>query len=155
MNANEQLIQRFYDAFGRRDLDGMAACYAPDVRFSDPVFPSLRGPEVMAMWSMLSAAPGERIITCADVRADEREGSARWDARYVFSQTGRPVHNIIRARFTFDGGRIDTHRDEFDFWRWSRQALGAAGLLLGWTPFLRASVQAKAAARLAKYQDRR
>ena len=36
---NKQLIERFYAAFGRRDGDAMAACYAPDASFSDPVFP--------------------------------------------------------------------------------------------------------------------
>ena len=52
----------------------------------------------------------------------------------------------------FDGsGLIVQHRDSFDFWHWSRQALGAPGLLLGWTPFLRAKVQAQAKASLQKY----
>jgi hypothetical protein len=30
----------------------MVACYAPDVEFSDPVFPRLRGEEARAMWRM-------------------------------------------------------------------------------------------------------
>jgi len=34
----DELIQRFYAAFDRRDGDAMAACYAPGARFSDPVF---------------------------------------------------------------------------------------------------------------------
>jgi hypothetical protein len=29
-------------------------------------------------------------------------------------------------------------------WAWTRQALGAPGLLLGWTPFLQKKVQAEA-----------
>jgi hypothetical protein len=37
-----------------------------------------------------------------------------------------------------------------DFWPWSRQALGAPGLLLGWTPLLRAKVQRQAGANLRK-----
>ena len=41
--ANQQLIERFYRAFDEGDGDAMAACYAPDARFSDPVFPDLRG----------------------------------------------------------------------------------------------------------------
>ena len=40
--ANSALIDRFYEAFGRRDHETMAACYAPDARFSDPVFQDLR-----------------------------------------------------------------------------------------------------------------
>jgi len=37
-----ELIERFYAAFARRDGAGMEACYAPDVRFSDPVFVDVR-----------------------------------------------------------------------------------------------------------------
>src|SRR6478672_11208014 len=39
---NADLIRRFYSAFAARDADTMAACYAPDARFSDPVFTDLR-----------------------------------------------------------------------------------------------------------------
>ncbi len=48
-NANQALIERFYDAFNRRDGDAMAGCYAPDARFHDPVFQELRGTEPGAM----------------------------------------------------------------------------------------------------------
>ena len=33
---NADLIERFYAAFAARDGGAMAACYAPDARFSDP-----------------------------------------------------------------------------------------------------------------------
>ena len=42
MNANEQTIARFYEAFARLDPDAMQSCYADDVAFDDEVF-SLRG----------------------------------------------------------------------------------------------------------------
>ena len=62
------------------------------------------------------------------------------------------VHNIIEAKFEFDqAGLITRHRDSFDFWRWARQALGAPGMLLGWSPFLRGKVRAQAAANLKKF----
>ncbi|MBC7438095.1 MAG: nuclear transport factor 2 family protein, partial [Bdellovibrionales bacterium] len=48
-------------------------------------------------------------------------------------------------------GLIATHRDRFDFWAWSRQALGTPGLLLGWTPMLRNKVRTTAASNLKKY----
>ena len=76
---------------------------------------------------------------------DITETSAHWEPTYRFSSTGRLVHNVIDAEFEFDSqGLIKRHRDRFDFWRWSRQALGAAGLLLGWTPFLQNKVRATA-----------
>ena len=77
--------------------------------------------------------------------------SANWIARYTFTQTGRPVENHVRASVRFADGLIAEHRDEFDFHRWSRQALGAPGLLLGWTPLLRASVRRRARAGLDEF----
>ena len=145
------MIERFYEAFARRDGDTMAACYAPDVHFSDPVFPDLRGPRAGAMWRMLTSAPGELRIELLERDADEASGTARWRAHYVFSQTGRPVVNDVRARFRFAGGLIAEHHDDFSFHAWSRQALGTSGLLLGWTPVLRSAVRRRAAARLDEY----
>lgn len=144
MHANAALIERFYRAFQARDGAGMAACYHPDIVFSDPAFGELRGKEAGAMWAMLCSRAKDLQLEVSAVRADDAAGSAHWEARYTFTQTGRPVHNVIEASFAFRDGLIVRHADNFDFWRWSRQALGAAGLLLGWTPFLRNKVRATA-----------
>jgi ketosteroid isomerase-like protein len=145
---NKALIERFYGAFAEGDGDTMAACYAPDAHFSDPVFPDLRGPRAGRMWQMLTSAPGDVRIELLEHEADDERGSAHWMARYTFTQTGRPVVNDIQARFRFAGGLIAEHHDDFSFHRWSRQALGPSGLLLGWTPILRSAVRRKAGARL-------
>ena len=58
--------------------------------------------------------------------------------------TGRPVHNVIDSRFTFRDGKIATHADTFDLWRWSRMALGLKGALLGWTPFVQKAIRSEA-----------
>ena len=157
MNINEQTLTRFYRAFAALDADTMAACYAEDVVFRDPVF-ALRGRrEAGGMWRMLCAATQATgrdawRLEFRDLHADNRGGRAHWEAHYRFSATGRRVHNIINARFTFNAdGLIATHSDHFDFWRWARQALGAPGLLLGWTPFLQARVRAQANAKLQKF----
>jgi ketosteroid isomerase-like protein len=153
--ANQELIERFYRAFGDRDGDAMASCYSPGIRFSDPVFPDLRGNHAGDMWRMLTSAPGELRIELLEHEADDRRGSGHWRAHYTFSQTGRPVVNDIHAGFQFQDGLISEHRDEFSFHRWARQALGPVGLLLGWTPVLRAAVRRRAAARLAEYEATR
>jgi ketosteroid isomerase-like protein len=150
--ANVELIERFYRAFGERDGDAMAACYAPDVRFSDPVFPDLRGARAGAMWRMLTSAPGGDLrIELLEHDADGERGSAHWRAHYTFTETGRPVVNDIEASFRFADGLIAEHRDRFSFHRWSRQALGPTGLLLGWTPLLRAAVRRRAGRRLEAF----
>ena len=102
---------------------------------------------------MLTAAPGELRIELLEHEAGEEAGSAHWRAHYTFSETGRPVVNDVHGSFSFKARLIAEHRDEFDFHRWARQALGPAGLLLGWTPLLRSAVRRKAAARLEKYES--
>jgi ketosteroid isomerase-like protein len=149
--ANKALIERFYEAFGQKDGHGMSECYASDVHFSDPVFPDLRGPRAEAMWQMLTETPGELRIELLEHDAGETHGSAHWRAHYEFTQTGRPVVNDVHATFTFRDGVITEHHDKFNFHRWSRQALGAPGLLLGWTPMLRSTVRRKAADRLEEH----
>ena len=150
-DPHSQLIERFYRAFGEGDGDTMAACYAPDVRFSDPVFPDLRGEQAGAMWRMLASGPADVRIELLAHDADDARGSAHWRAHYVFTETGRPVVNDIQARFRFEDALIAEHHDEFSFHRWSRQALGPVGLLLGWTPIVRTAVRRKAAARLDEF----
>jgi hypothetical protein len=94
-------------------------------------------------------------LSLRDIEADAASGKAHWDAHYLFSATGRIVDNAIDSRFTFTPeGLIATQRDRFDFWRWSRQALGAPGLLLGWSPMLKKKVRATAAANLQAFLAR-
>jgi ketosteroid isomerase-like protein len=152
--ASENLIDGFYRAFDERDGDRMAAFYAPAARFSDPVFPGLTGDEPGAMWRMLTGQAKDLSVELLDREADGEHGSAHWRARYTFTQTGRPVTNDVRARFRFAGGLIAEHTDEFDFHRWARQALGAPGLLLGWTPLLRSATRRKARAALDDFMSR-
>ena len=151
INVNDHLIERFYAAFDARDGATMAASYAPGAHFSDPVFPDLNGDEPGAMWRMLTSQATELRIELLEHEADGDQGSARWRAHYVFSQTGRPVVNDVRASFRFAGGLIAEHDDDFSFHRWSRQALGTPGLLLGWTPMLKRAVRKKAAASLERF----
>lgn len=154
MNANEQLIRDFYEAFAKRDAAGMARCYHPDVFFSDTVFPSLRGKEATAMWAMLCARGKDLEITMTEPLATDEGGSAHWEAKYTFSQSGRFVHNKIDATFAFRDGKIIRHIDRFSFWAWARQALGPMGLFLGWFGPIKAAVRKKADAGLRDYMNK-
>lgn len=152
MHPNAQLIQRFYVALSQHDAAGVAACYHPEVRFGDPVFPALRGAEAGAMWAMLLARGKDLIVAFGEIEANDRNGRAHWDASYTFSMTGRKVLNRIDAHFKFRDGLIIEHRDQFDFARWARQALGLSGWLLGHSKYLRDKVQAEAARGLASWR---
>ncbi len=149
MSAENQLIEDFYGSFAAGDGDGMERCYHPEVRFSDPAFPDLRGPEVMKMWRMLLSRADDLEITLGDHSAEGAIGSAHWTAGYTFSRTGRYVVNEIDASFRFADGLIIEHDDSFDFWKWSRMALGAPGTFLGWSPMLKKKVRAQSALMLA------
>jgi hypothetical protein len=152
---SQATLERFYSAFQRLDGEAMQACYASDARFDDEAF-SLRGrEEIGAMWRMLCEAVKDKGMADWQLRFSCTDRTAHWEPIYRFSATGRLVHNIIDAEFTFDAnGLILTHRDRFDFWRWSRQALGAPGLLLGWSGFLRDKVRAQAAKNLARWREK-
>lgn len=154
MHRNAELIERFYKAFAARDAAAMKACYHPEVRFSDPAFPDLRGAQAGAMWAMLTARATDLELSYRDIAADDHQGRAHWDAGYTFSKTGRKVLNRIDAHFRFQDGLIVEHRDDFSFPRWARQALGLPGLLLGHTGFLQRKVQAQAAAGLKDWTSK-
>jgi ketosteroid isomerase-like protein len=129
----------------------MAACYAPDATFSDPVFVGLDAREAGGMWRMLTGQATDLRIELLDHDSDGDRGKAHWRARYTFSQTGRPVINDVHASFRFRDGVIAEHIDEFDFYSWARQALGPQGLLLGWSPLLRGAVRRRARGSLEQF----
>ncbi|MDZ7592615.1 MAG: nuclear transport factor 2 family protein [Rubrivivax sp.] len=149
-------IETFYAAFARLDSDAMTACYAEQARFDDEAFALVGRRQVGGMWAMLCSATRAKGMAQWRLQAsDITERTAHWEAHDLFSATGRVVHNRIDAEFDFDAdGLIVRHRDRFDSWRWSRQALGLPGWLLGWTPFLRRKLRAQAAAKLRRFLER-
>ena len=161
MHPNQTRLDHFYAAFARLDADAMAACYAPDVQFEDEVF-SLSGHEqVSGMWRMLCEATQAKNREAWNLRysgleADDRRGKAHWEANYQFSAAKRKVHNVIDSVFEFnEAGLIQRQRDRFNFWSWSRQALGLPGILLGWNPSFRTMVKRQAEANLERYLQAR
>jgi len=158
MNRYEQRIAAFYAAFRELDAAKMKAAYAADARFQDPAFRLEGRDEIGAMWAMLCEATAKKgrdvwRLDFSDIEGDASHCRAHWEATYRFSATGRIVHNVIDANFSFDeNGLILAHRDRFDFWRWSRQAMGPLGWALGWTPLLQNKVRAKARANLEAYR---
>lgn len=155
MNTNEELITRFYTAFQQKDFVTMGACYHQKALFTDEAFDLKTVEEVRAMWEMLCKRGKDLRIEFRDVRSEGDWASAHWDAYYTFSKTGRKVHNSIEASFVIRDGLIFQHFDRFDFYRWSRQALGLPGLLLGWSSSLQRKVRKNAMAGLKEFMERR
>lgn len=144
-------LTAFYGAFRELDATTMRNCYAAAATFDDPVFSVQGADRIGAMWRMMcEGARGQGRadwrLEFGDLATDGRRGYAHWEPRYRFGATGRRVHNRIDASFVFDAqGLIVRHVDEFDLWAWSRQALGAKGLLLGWMPWFRTQLRRQAA----------
>ena len=165
MSEEEQLIKVFYTCLQRLDWKGMLDCYHEEVFFYDPVFENLEGPQVRAMWEMLLSNAKDLQLSFSNIQSEPRlspdtdaapvsYGSCDWVATYTFSQTGRQVVNKGAALFTFSEGKIAEHQDNFDLWRWSRQALGIPGILFGWTPVLQNKIRRMARRNLEKFMAR-
>ncbi|MGE0708707.1 MAG: nuclear transport factor 2 family protein [Planctomycetota bacterium] len=144
---NEALIRRFYEAFAAGDGETMAASYAPEARFTDPVFPDLRDGAAGDMWKMLCESKPKVVFS--GIRADARYAVAHWEADYELF--GNQVHNVIEARFELRDGKIVRHVDSFDFKVWSRQAFGVLSRAVP-SAFLQHVVRKISASRLATWQ---
>lgn len=146
MHKHEALIHQLYMALQQLDAEGMMSCYHEEATFRDPVFILKSKEEIAAMWTLLCSRAKEFELTFEQVEANDETGSAYIEATYLFSQTNRMVTNRITSAFEFKDGLIFRQTDQFNFWRWSRQALGFPGHLFGWSSFLQRAVQKRARA---------
>ncbi|MGY0039803.1 nuclear transport factor 2 family protein [Pedobacter sp. NJ-S-72] len=129
----------------------MQDCYADNATFNDEAFRNLDAAQVRSMWEMLIKSGKDMRVEYNHVKANEETGSAEWVAHYTFSATGKKVVNRINASFVFENGKIVKHVDSFSFYKWSSQALGLPGILLGWTDFLKNKIRKRAAENLRLY----
>lgn len=155
MITNEQIITNFYTAFKKLDAEGMNACYSDSVVFFDPVFELLEGDQAKAMWRMLCKNAKEFSLTFDNIKAlDEEYYTCDWVATYTFSQTGRRVINNVKAHLKMLDGKIVEHSDGFSLHKWSKQALGFSGLLLGWNSFFQRKIKNASRKKLLAFIER-
>lgn len=147
----KEIITQFYSAFQNLDAEGMIACYHQDVTFQDPAFGTLRGKDAKDMWRMLCESQKGKDFK---VRFSEvTDTTAYWEAQYIFSKTGRKVHNKVDATFDFKDSLIIAHTDQFHLHRWAAQALGWQGSILGWSAYFRKKLQKQTRRLLERYQS--
>jgi len=152
----DELINKFYSSFQKLDHRGMNGCYSDDIVFFDPAFGLLKGDEVKAMWEMLCTNAKDFSLTYSNIQhLDEEYSTCDWVATYTFSKTGKKVVNKIEANMRFADGRIAEHSDAFSLHKWSSQALGFSGWLLGWNRFFQRKIQNGARKNLAKFMETR
>ena len=149
---NHKLLEKFYAAFKNGDAKTMSDCYHQDVEFEDPAFGLIGNGKPAKMWEMLlSSKEAAPQVTFTIIAADENTGQAEWTAEYFFGPDKRKVINNVKANFVFEDGIIISHKDNFNFWKWSQQAIGPIGYIMGWTPFMKSKVQNMANQRLNKF----
>lgn len=136
------VLTHLYDALARRDGAAMAALYAPDATFEDPVF-RLRGRQIGQMWIALTRRAKDLGISYTITQSESGRGAVECTARYLFG--GRhPVVNRILSDIEIEEGLIVRQRDRFDFPRWAAQALGLPGRLFGRFSWFRKAVSRRA-----------
>ena len=152
MNTNTQLIEKFYTAFQKVDAGGMNSCYSDDIVFFDTVFELLKGEEANCMWEMLCKNAKDFTLTYGNiVTLDEEYSTCDWVATYTFYKTGNRVVNKIKANMRFADGKIIEHSDAFSLHKWSKQAFGIPGVLIGWNSFFQNKIKRQAKQNLLKY----
>ena len=153
---NEEIIQRFYTAFQKLDYKTMQDCYSQDIIFNDAVFGVLQGDEARVMWEMLCKQATKFSLTFSDIRLlDEEYATCNWTATYIFSKTARPVVNYVKAHMRIQDNKITEHTDQFNLYKWCRQALGLPGVLLGWSSLLQNKIRKQARTNLRKFIEGR
>lgn len=139
---NKEIIKKFYTSFSNGNIKGMLECYHEDIVFQDEIFGRLEGERAFKMWEMLlSQKKEDTIINFDNIQATNENGKANWVAEYIYGDKKRKVINKVSANFKFKDGKIIEHIDTFNLWKWTRQALGASGFLIGWTPFMKNKIQ--------------
>ena len=154
--SNTELITKFYKGFSSKEVAVMLSCYDDAIVFKDPAFGELKGEDAKNMWRMLlSRKENNLVVKLISVKEIENGAIASWEATYLYGPQKRAVKNCISAEFIIENGKIQQHIDHFNLWKWSSQALGLIGVLLGWTPFMKNKIQGKTKHLLQKFKEKR
>ena len=129
MEPSEEVARRYFDALDRRDLDAMAACWAPDGREHIRGQVDTTGPDGVRAYfaSLFGAVPDARTEVVAVTAAGER-AVVRWRLRGTFggtphlgiAATGAPLELEGIDELTVRDGAIaanEAFTDNMDFAR--------------------------------------
>jgi hypothetical protein len=151
MKNSLTLANDFYNAFQNKDYWTMQQAYATNSSFEDPVFGELNAEQTKKMWKMLIKNGNDLELKYEILESDHHKVKVRWIAKYTFSRSKRLVINEIFSTLIFENEKIILHTDQFDFYKWARQAFGFSGLLLGWTKFFKNKTREGALISLNKF----
>jgi steroid delta-isomerase-like uncharacterized protein len=134
------IVQRFADAFNRRDVSGLLDCFTEDATYHDVFYGPHAGPALRGMFERMFHEGRDYHWSMDTVVEDGPRAAAEWTFRYVVGPAiprseGRPVRMQGMSLFELDGGRIRRYREYTD--------VGVALLQLGFAPEALARVLAK------------
>ena len=131
------VVERFAEAFNRRDVDGLLACFDADATYHDLFFGPHAGQAALrGMFERMFREGSDYRWTMGTIVMDDRRAAAEWTFRYTATAAvprseGRKVRFSGMSIFELegrdpDGGRIRAYREYAD--------TGVALLQLGFAP---------------------
>jgi predicted SnoaL-like aldol condensation-catalyzing enzyme len=120
------VVTKFYEAFEHKNVDGMEALYAPNLKFKDAIFKFDDRAGTTHMWrNLFKTDPNAKLKFTLD-SADGPNVKGHWVADYHVN--GRAVHNEVSTTMKVVDGKITEHHDDFDWNKWAPQAFPAGKL---------------------------
>jgi len=126
------LVERFAEAFNRRDVDGLLACFTADATYRDLFYGPHAGPAALrGMFERMFREGRDYRWSMDTIVMDDRRAAAEWTFSYTATAAvprseGRSVRFSGMSIFELEGGRVRAYREYAN--------TGAALLQLGFAP---------------------
>ena len=126
------LVERFAEAFNRRDVDGLLALFTEDATYADLFFGPHAGQAALrAMFERMFREGRDYRWQMNSIVTDAQRAAAEWTFSYTATAAvprseGRSVRFSGMSMFDLEGGRIRAYREHAD--------TGVALLQLGFAP---------------------
>ena len=126
------LVERFAEAFNRRDVDGLLALFTEDATYADLFFGPHAGQAALrAMFERMFREGRDYRWQMNSIVMDARRAAAEWTFSYTATEAvprseGRSVRFSGMSMFDLEAGRIRAYREHAD--------TGVALLQLGFAP---------------------
>ncbi len=126
------VVEGFFEAFNRRDVEGLLACFTEDATYRDLFYGPHTGHEALrGMFERMFREGRDYRWQMDAVVADAHRAAAEWTFSYTATAAvprseGRRVRFSGMSAFDLDGGRIRAYREHAD--------TGVALVQLGFSP---------------------
>lgn len=123
MSAETEIVTALVEAFNRRDVDAVMACFTPDAMYHNMPMAPVEGTEAIRSMIEFFVNPADRIDweNLHVAQAGSTVLTERID-RFVIG--GKDVALPVMGAFDIRDGKIAAWRDYFDMPTWQRQVEG-------------------------------